>query len=71
MLQIIFSYYHSSAFNYININTHTCTDDTTTSASGGGFMGAMGSMMPDIKSDLVDMLSGVDDPPPGTDEVSY
>ena len=27
-------------------------------------------MLPDLKADLLDMLSGVQDPPPGTDEVS-
>lgn len=38
-----------------------------TSSSSGGAVGGMG--LPDLKGDLFDMISGVNDPPPGTDEI--
>ena len=36
-------------------------------SSGGGMLGSMG--LPDVQKDLADMLGGVSDPPPGTDEI--
>mmetsp|Transcript_157 Transcript_157/g.191 ORF Transcript_157/g.191 Transcript_157/m.191 type:complete len:808 (-) Transcript_157:24-2447(-) len=36
-------------------------------AGGGGSMGGMG--LPDFKKEISEMLSGVNDPPPGTDEI--
>lgn len=40
------------------------------SGGGGGIGGMMAGMgMPDIQKELLDMVSGIKDPPPGTDEV--
>lgn len=49
------------------------SESTETSASGGAsgdigsMMGAMG--LPNLKADLADVLAGVKEPPPGTDEI--
>lgn len=40
---------------------------STAAAGGGGVMGGMG--LPDLQGELSNMLSGVNDPPPGTDEI--
>ena len=42
-------------------------DTAGTSASGSGFMDALG--LGGIKDELVDLVAGVEDPPPGTDEI--
>ena len=41
---------------------------TTASSSSSGMLGGMGGML-DIKKDFGEILSGVKDPPPGTDEI--
>jgi len=48
------------------------TDSSSTSASAsegdmGGMMGALG--LPNLKADLADVLAGIKEPPPGTDEI--
>lgn len=47
------------------------TDATSTAGSAagdmGGMMGALG--LPNLKADLADVLAGVKEPPPGTDEI--
>lgn len=44
--------------------------DLQSSTSGGDIGGMMGAMgMPNLKADLADILAGVKEPPPGTDEV--
>lgn len=43
------------------------TQSNSDTASGKGFMASMG--LPDFKAELSDIVSGVKDPPPGTDEV--
>jgi arsenite/tail-anchored protein-transporting ATPase len=43
------------------------SSDSSNAAASGGFMSGLG--LGQLKDDLVDMLSGVNDPPPGTDEI--
>ena len=43
------------------------SDSSSGGGSGGGMLGSMG--LPDVQKDLADILGGVSDPPPGTDEI--
>lgn len=52
------------------IRTALGTPDDDTADGGGSMGGAMGGMgLPDFKKEISEMLSGVNDPPPGTDEI--
>lgn len=43
------------------------SDEEKAGSKSGGIMGSLG--VPDLRGEMFDLVSGVDDPPPGTDEI--